>query len=59
MEHYMKVVSVCNVIQMVSLIQNLEESQPFGDSVIETIGGINSESDNKEVLKSIRQTAPE
>ena len=59
MENYMKVVSVRNVIQMVSLIQNLQESQPFGDSATETIGGINSESDSKEALKSIRQTAPE
>ena len=40
---FMKVVLVRNVIQMVSLIQNLQESQPFGDSVTETIGGINLE----------------
>ena len=33
MENFMKVVSVRNVIQMVSLMQNLQESQPFGDSV--------------------------
>ena len=39
----MKVVLVRNVIQMVALMQNLQKSQPFGDSVTETIGGINSE----------------
>ena len=54
----MKVVSVHNVIQMVSLMQNLQESQPFGDSATETIGEINSESNSKEALKSIGQTAP-
>ena len=49
------VVEVRNATQIVSLMHNMQESQPFGDSVTETIGDIISDSDIKEALKSIKQ----
>jgi len=54
-ENFMKVVEGRNVTQMASLMQNLVESQLFGDGVTETSGDINLDSDIKEALKSIKQ----
>jgi hypothetical protein len=53
-ENFMKGVDGRNVTQMASLMQNLVESQLFGDGVTETSGDVKLDADISDALKTIK-----
>jgi hypothetical protein len=55
LENFMKGVDGRNVTQMASLMQNLVESQLFGDGVTETSGDGKLDSDISDALKTIKE----
>jgi hypothetical protein len=55
LDNFMKGVDGRNVTQMASLMQNLVESQLFGDGVTETSGDVKLDSDIQDALKTIKQ----